>query len=121
MLTGGLGYIGSHIAVKLVALGHEILIYDNLSNSNEDILIQLETITGSSIAFIMGDVRETEKLSKALSEFEIDSVIHLAGYKAVGDSVDKPCSYYDTNISGAISLLKAIDISGVDNLIFSMS
>jgi UDP-glucose 4-epimerase len=121
MLTGGLGYIGSHIAVKLVALGHEILIYDNLSNSNEDILIQLETITGSSIAFIMGDVRETEKLSKALSEFEIDSVIHLAGYKAVGDSVDKPCSYYDNNISGAISLLKAIDISGVDNLIFSSS
>ena len=121
MLTGGLGYIGSHIAVKLVALGHQVLIYDNLSNSNKDILSQLESITNSSIAFAMGDVRETYKLSKALSEFKIDSVIHLAGFKAVGDSVNEPCSYFDNNIYGAISLLKAMEISKVDNLIFSSS
>lgn len=121
MLTGGLGYIGSHIAVRLISAGHEVFIYDNLSNSNLEVLDKLRIITSSNIGLIIGDVRETEKLSKALSDSEIDSVIHLAGLKAVGDSVNDPCSYYDNNISGAISLLKAMDASGINHLIFSSS
>ena len=121
MLTGGMGYIGSHIAVKLASLGYGILIYDNLSNSNEDVLNQLETIIGSPVTFVRGDVRETDKLSKILSDHKVDSVIHLAGLKAVGDSVNDPSIYYENNISGAISLLKAMELSQVDNLIFSSS
>ena len=121
MLTGGMGYIGSHIAVQLASLGHGVLIYDNLSNSSEDVLTQLETIIGSPVIFVRGDVRETDKLSKILCDHKIDSVIHLAGLKAVGDSVNDPISYYDSNISGAISLIKAMELSGVDNLIFSSS
>lgn len=121
MLTGGMGYIGSHIAVQLASLGHRVLIYDNLSNSSEDVLTQLETIIGSPVMFTRGDVRETEKLSKVLCDHKIDSVIHLAGLKAVGDSVNDPSGYYDNNISGAISLVKAMELSKVDNLIFSSS
>ena len=81
MLTGGMGYIGSHIAVQLASLGHGVLIYDNLSNSSEDVLTQLETIIGSPVMFVRGDVRETDKLSKILCDHKIDSVIHLAGLK----------------------------------------
>ena len=119
MLTGGMGYIGSHIAVQLASLGYGVVIYDNLSNSNEDVLTKLETIIGSPVIFVRGDVRETDKLSKTLCGHKIDSVIHLAGLKAVGDSVDDPSSYYDNNISGAISLVKAMELSKVNNLIFS--
>ncbi len=121
MLTGGMGYIGSHIAIKLASFGHTVLIYDNLSNSSEDILPQIEFIIGSSVTFIKGDMRETEKLQKIFKEHKIDSVIHLAGLKAVGDSVNDPISYYENNISGAISLIKAMELSSVDNLIFSSS
>lgn len=121
MLTGGMGYIGSHIAVQLVLLGHGVLIYDNLSNSSEDVLTQIESIAGSAVIFVKGDVRETNKLSKALHDHKIDSVIHLAGLKAVGDSVNDPCIYYDNNISGSISLLKAMELAQVNNLIFSSS
>ena len=121
MLTGGMGYIGSHIAVQLASLGHGVLIYDNLSNSSEDVLTQLETIIGSPVMFVRGDVRETDKLSKILCDHKINTVIHLAGLKAVGDSVNDPSGYYDNNISGAISLLKAMELSKVDNLIFSSS
>jgi UDP-glucose 4-epimerase len=121
MLTGGMGYIGSHIAIKLASFGHTVLIYDNLSNSSEDVLSQIEFIIGSPIIFIKGDIRETEKLQKIFIEHKIDSVIHLAGLKAVGDSVNNPISYYENNISGAISLIKAMELSSVDNLIFSSS
>ena len=121
MLTGGMGYIGSHIAAQLASLGHRVLIYDNLSNSSEDVLTQLETIIGSPVMFARGDVRETDKLSKILGDHKIDSVIHLAGLKSVNDSVNDPSGYYGNNISGAISLLKAMELSKVDNLIFSSS
>lgn len=121
LLTGGMGYIGSHIAVQLTSFGHGVVIYDNLSNSSEDVLNQIETITGLSPAFVKGDVRETDKLVEAFCENKIDSVIHLAGLKAVGESVDDPLSYYDNNIYGAMSLLKAMELSQVDNLIFSSS
>ena len=121
MLTGGMGYIGSHIAVQLASLGHRVLIYYNLSNSSEDVLTQLETIIGSPVMFARGDVRETDKLSKILGDHKIDSVIHLAGLKSVNDSVNDPSGYYGNNISGAISLLKAMELSKVDNLIFSSS
>lgn len=121
MLTGGMGYIGSHIAVQLAALGHKVLIYDNLSNSSEDVLTQVESIIGSPVIYVRGDIRETNKLSKTLCENNIDSVIHLAGLKAVGDSSNDPSSYYDNNISGAISLIKAMELSDVNNLIFSSS
>tara|TARA_B100001093_G_scaffold513914_1_gene586808 strand:+ start:1065 stop:2087 length:1023 start_codon:yes stop_codon:yes gene_type:complete len=121
MLTGGMGYIGSHIAVQLASLGHGILIYDNLSNSSKRVLTNLETITGLRITFVRGDVRETNKLIKILCDQKIDSIIHLAGLKAVGDSVIDPSAYYDNNIYGAISLLKAMESSHIDNLIFSSS
>ncbi len=121
MLTGGMGYIGSHIAIKLASKGHRILIYDNNSNSSEDIRSKIEFIIGSPITFVKGDIRETNKLLDSFKEHKIDSVIHLAGLKSVGDSVNDPISYYENNINGAISLIKAMEKSSVDNLIFSSS
>ena len=97
MLTGGMGYIGSHTAVVLAEAGYEVVIYDNLSNSKASVLGRLKTITGKNFRFIEGDVRDTAKLSETLKKHNIDAVIHFAGIKAVGESVEKPITYYDNS------------------------
>jgi len=121
LLTGGMGYIGSHSAVVLAEAGHQIVLYDNLSNSKALVLKRLKKITGNQLTFIKGDVRDTAKLKKILKVYDIDAVIHFAGLKAVGESVEKPIDYYDNNIVGMVSLLKAMATAAVKTLVFSSS
>jgi UDP-glucose 4-epimerase len=121
LLTGGMGYIGSHTAVVLSEAGHEVVLYDNLCNSKASVLDRLETITGKCFSFIEGDVRDTALLEQTIKAHGIDAVIHFAGLKAVGESVEKPIEYYDNNIGGTISLLKAMRAAEVKTLVFSSS
>jgi UDP-glucose 4-epimerase len=121
LLTGGTGYIGSHTAAVLSQLGHQTVLYDNLSNSSDAVLEKLEQITGQPMAFIKGDVRHTELLRGILAAHHIDAVIHFAGLKAVGESVEKPVDYYANNVQGAISLLQAMQSVKVKTLVFSSS
>ena len=121
LLTGGTGYIGSHVAALLAEEGHVVVLYDNLSNSSANIVGQIETIVDKKCVFIHGDVRDTSYLQSALRSHKIDAVVHLAGLKAVGDSVEKPIDYYSNNVAGAISLLSAMNAEGVKTLAFSSS
>jgi len=121
LLTGGLGYIGSHTATVLCEQGHEIVVLDNLVNSDRSVLKRIELITGKSISFIEADVCDTGQLEDVLISYEIKAVIHFAGLKAVGESVSYPLDYYNTNVRGTISLLKGMQNQGVRTLIFSSS
>ena len=121
LLTGGVGYIGSHAAVVLAQAGYEVVLYDNLSNSRFDVVDRLETIIGSRPAFIEGDIRDTALLTRVLQEYGIGAVIHFAGLKAVGESVEKPIDYYANNVQGTISLLQAMQTAQVKTLVFSSS
>lgn len=121
LLTGGTGFIGSHTAVCLIESGHTAVLYDNLSNSKPEVVDAVETITGTRPAFVEGDIRDKEKLIATLKDYEIDAVIHFAGLKAVGESVEKPLLYYDNNIAGTVTLLEAMHACGVKKLIFSSS
>lgn len=121
LLTGGTGYIGSHTAVVLSKSGHRVVLYDNLSNSSDAVLEKLAQITGQPMPFIKGDVCDTELLIGALAAYRIDVVVHFAGLKAVGDSVEKPVDYYANNVQGTISLLLAMQSAKVKTLVFSSS
>lgn len=121
LLTGGAGYIGSHTAVALLDAGHEIIITDNLSNSNIGSIERIRMITGKDFKFYKADVCNKEELSKVFAENEIDAVIHLAGLKAVGESVKKPLNYYGNNLRSTITLLEVIEEQGVENVLFSSS
>ncbi len=121
LLTGGMGYIGSHSAVVLSELGHQVVLYDNLSNSSDTVHGNLEHITGQRIPFVKGDVRDTELLKNTLGTQCIDAVVHFAGLKAVGESVEKPIDYYANNVQGTISLLQAMQSAQVNTLVFSSS
>lgn len=121
LLTGGLGYIGSHTAVVLADAGFEVVLYDNLSNSRRSVLDRLESITGIRFLFVEGDVRDTELLEDTLRSNLIEAVIHFAGLKAVGESVEQPLAYYDNNVVGTVSLARAMQNVGVHTLVFSSS
>ena len=121
LVTGGAGYIGSHTFVELVEAGFSPVIFDNLCNSKHEVLSRLETITGVTPAFVQGDVRNSEDLDGIFSTYDISSVIHFAGLKAVGESVEQPLTYYDNNVHGTLELLAAMGRSGVKNLVFSSS
>lgn len=121
LITGGTGYIGSHTAVVLSQLGHEVVLYDNLSNSSDAVLEMLAQITGQSFPFVRGDVRNTELLRNTLASHNIDVAIHFAGLKAVGESVEKPVDYYANNVQGTISLLQAMQAARIKTLVFSSS
>lgn len=121
LVTGGAGYIGSHTCIELIEAGFTPIVYDNLCNSSLVALQRVEKITGQSIKFIQGDVRDPEALDKAFSQNNIYGVIHFAGLKAVGESVDKPIMYYDNNVSGSITLFDAMQRNGVSRVIFSSS
>ena len=121
LLTGGAGYIGSHAAAVLTRLGHQVVVYDNLSNSSRVVLEKLAQITQQHIPFVEGDVRDTTLISAILTKHNIDAVIHLAGLKAVGESVEKPIDYYANNVQGTISLLQAMQSQQVKKLVFSSS
>lgn len=121
LLTGGAGYIGSHVAVELDAAGHEIVIADNLSNSKTTPIKAIEKIIGKKIEFHKIDIRDEEKLSEIFKKNKIDAVIHLAGLKAVGESVAKPLMYYENNLNSTMVLLKVMEKFSCWNLIFSSS
>ena len=121
LLTGGLGYIGSHTAVELLNTGCEVLILDNLSNSQRNVKEKIEQITNKSVEFALVDIRKPQSLRKLFKNHTIDAVIHFAGLKAVGESVQKPLEYYENNISGTINLLNVMREFGVKNFVFSSS
>ncbi|MDR2861164.1 MAG: UDP-glucose 4-epimerase GalE [Syntrophobacterales bacterium] len=121
LLTGGMGYIGSHVAVVLLQAGHRVVLYDNLCNSEAGVLARIGQITGKAPIFIQADIRATKTLADALKHHEIEAVLHFAGLKAVGESVKKPLEYYDNNVGGTISLLEAMDETGIRSLVFSGS
>jgi UDP-glucose 4-epimerase len=121
LLTGGAGYIGSHTAVALVAAGHEIICFDNLSNSSAAVMEKLEAITGQAIPLIVGDIRDRDALEQVLRAHGIEAVVHFAGLKAVGEAVAKPLLYYDNNVRGTLSLIEAMTACEVKTLVFSSS
>ncbi|GLT19242.1 UDP-glucose 4-epimerase [Vibrio zhanjiangensis] len=121
LVTGGLGYIGSHTCIQMLEAGIKPVIFDNLYNSNESVLGRIEMVTGASPIFVKGDVRDKEKLIKVLKEQSISAVVHFAGLKAVGESVEKPLEYYDNNVNGTLVLVDAMREVGVKSLVFSSS
>lgn len=116
-----MGYIGSHTATVLLDAGHEVVLFDNLSNSDASVLQSLEKISGKKISFIEGDIRDTELLSKTLSEYQVEAVMHFAGLKAVGESMQNSLHYYDNNVGGSISLIRAMQQNMTKKIIFSSS
>jgi UDP-glucose 4-epimerase len=121
LVSGGAGYIGSHIAVVLLQAGHKVIIYDNYSNSHPTSIPNIEKISGSKVEVVNGDVTNVDDLMAALREFQVDTVIHLAGLKSVGNSIQDPLNYYHNNIVGTINLLSAMERYAVKRLIFSSS
>ena len=121
LLTGGAGYIGSHTAVECLAAGHEVVVFDNLSNSSVKSLDRVAQIAGKSVTFVQGDIRERAALRALFARHAIDAVVHFAGLKAVGESVEKPILYYDNNIAGSIALFEEMTAAGVKSVVFSSS
>lgn len=121
LVTGGTGFIGSHTCVELMALGHEVIIVDNLRNSHRGTIGKLASISGQLPTFIQADIRDRDLIFKILVEHQIEAVIHFAALKAVGESWSHPLEYFDSNISGTISLLQAMEDAGVNLLVFSSS
>ncbi|MBE6610770.1 MAG: UDP-glucose 4-epimerase GalE [Ruminococcaceae bacterium] len=121
LLTGGAGYIGSHTAIELISLGHEVVIVDNLANSSEKVLDRIEQIIGKKPKFYKADCCDKEAMEKLFSENELDAVIHFAGLKAVGESCRMPIEYYKNNIDSTLVLLEVMRAHGVKNIIFSSS
>lgn len=121
LVTGGAGYIGSHVCIELINEGYQLLILDNLSNSSSNSINFIEEISGQSVSFIEGDIRDKSLLQSIFSNNNIDSVMHFAGLKAVGESVNKPLMYYDNNVIGTVKLLEVMAEYGCKNIVFSSS
>ena len=121
LVTGGAGFIGSHTVVELLQAGYEVVIIDNFSNSSPLVLSRIEEITGKRPLLIEGDIRDRALLDDVFKQHEIDAVVHFAGLKAVGESVQKPLEYYDNNVSGSVVLFEAMRDAGVKRLVFSSS
>jgi UDP-glucose 4-epimerase len=121
LLTGGAGFIGSHTCVELLAAGHEVVVFDNFSNSRPEVLDRIFEITGKRPMLYSGDVRNPTQIRAALRDSDVSAVLHFAGLKAVGDSVENPLTYYDNNVNGTIQLLKAMEECSIRSLVFSSS
>lgn len=121
LVTGGAGYIGSHTCLELLNAGYEVVVVDNLCNSSEEAVKRVEKIAGKPVKFYQADILDREALEKIFSSEKIDSVIHFAGLKAVGESVAKPLEYYHNNISGTLILCDVMRNHGVKNIVFSSS
>lgn len=121
LVTGGAGYIGSHTCVELLNSGYEVVVMDNLYNSSEKALERVEQITGKKVTFYCVDMLDRDAVNDIFEKENIDSVIHFAGYKAVGESVRKPLEYYHNNITGTLNLCDVMRNHGVKNIIFSSS
>ncbi|MEM6189094.1 UDP-glucose 4-epimerase GalE [Shewanella scandinavica] len=121
LVTGGAGYIGTHTVVELLNAGSDVIVLDNLSNSSIEALNRVERITGKSVTFYQGDILNKALLQKVFNDHAIDSVIHFAGLKAVGESVAKPLKYYENNVTGTLILCQVMAEFKVKNLVFSSS
>jgi len=121
LITGGAGFIGSHTIVELLSAGHSVYVVDNFINSTPEALSKTEQVAGQKIPFTTLDVRDTDKLAQILIDQSIDTVIHFAALKAVGESVKEPLRYYENNIVGLLSVLTAMKNAGVNRIIFSSS
>ncbi|EGR8991882.1 UDP-glucose 4-epimerase GalE [Vibrio vulnificus] len=121
LVTGGSGYIGSHTCIQMIEAGMTPIILDNLYNSKLLVLDRIEQVTGVRPTFYQGDIRDSEILRHVFAQHDIQGVIHFAGLKAVGESVEKPLMYYDNNVSGTLNLVREMDKAGVKSLIFSSS
>ena len=121
LVTGGAGFIGSHTVVELQEAGYDVVVMDNLSNSSEKSLERVQKITGKAVPFYKADILDREALEQIFSEQEIGAVIHFAGLKAVGESVEKPWEYYENNIAGTLTLVDVMRKHNVKNIIFSSS
>lgn len=121
LVTGGAGYIGSHTVVELQNSGYDVIVCDNLSNSSRTSLERVKMITGKEVPFYLADIRDREAMNAIFEKEQIDSVIHFAGLKAVGESVAKPWEYYDNNITGTLTLIDVMRKHNVKNIIFSSS
>ena len=121
LLTGGAGYIGTHVAIELLNNGYDVVVVDNLFNSSSKSLDRVKELTKKDLKFYEADIRDEEKMSMIFEKENIESVIHLAGLKAVGESVQKPLEYYDNNIGGTTTLCKVMKKYNVKNIVFSSS
>jgi UDP-glucose 4-epimerase len=121
LVTGGAGYIGSHTVVELSKEGFDVVVLDNLCNSSPEALRRVESIAGCEVPLVEGDLRDEALLTRLLAEHRFDATIHFAGLKAVGESVEKPLAYYDNNVAGTVTLLRALDAAGVRRIVFSSS
>lgn len=121
LVTGGVGYIGSHTCIELLTAGHDVIVLDNLSNSSKESLARVEQLTNKTLDFIEGDILNQQILEQIFQNHSIDAVIHFAGLKAVGESQKEPLKYFENNISGSISLVKAMERAQVFKLVFSSS
>jgi UDP-glucose 4-epimerase len=120
-VTGGAGYIGSHTCIELLQAGLPVTVYDNFSNSSLESIRRVERITGKSVNVVEGDIRDPVALGRALRDSGAQAVIHFAGLKAVGESVEKPLHYYDNNVNGSLRLFETMAACGVRQLVFSSS
>ncbi len=121
LVTGGAGFIGSHTVVELLNAGYDVVVIDNLSNSNREAIVRIEKITGKKVYFFENDVRDRAALELIFTSFDIDWVIHFAGLKAVGESVQKPIEYYDNNLVSTLVLVETMKKFGVNKIVFSSS
>ena len=121
LVTGGAGYIGSHTVLQLLEAGNQVIVLDNLCNSSQESLNRVEELTGKKTIFVQGDIRDHTILELLFSKHKINAVIHFAGLKAVGESVEKPLNYYNNNVYGTLTLCEAMKKFGVKNLVFSSS
>src|ERR1039458_1525519 len=121
LVTGGAGYIGSHTVVELLEAKHEVIIIDNFSNSDPEVLFRIAKITGQQPKIYEGDVQDTALLNKIFKDNKIDAVMHFAGFKAVGESVSEPLTYYRNNLGSSLSLLEVMGDNDINKLIFSSS
>lgn len=120
-VTGGAGYIGSHTLVQLLAAGHEVCVFDNFANSSPVALDRVRQLTNRDMGLVKADIRDADALRDAVTTFAPDAVVHFAGLKAVGESSDLPLLYYQTNVSGTMNLLAAMDAAGCKRIVFSSS
>lgn len=121
LVTGGAGYIGSHTCLELLNSGEAVVVLDNLSNASREGLNRVKTITGQKIEFVQGDVRDQALLRQVFADYSIDAVIHFAGLKAVGESVELPLKYYDNNVAGSVALFEIMAEMNCKKLVFSSS
>jgi UDP-glucose 4-epimerase len=121
LLTGGAGYIGSHMAVALAQTGHQPVVLDNFCNSKPSVMSRLAALCGEALPLVEADVRDTAAVAQALNEYRIEAVVHFAALKAVGESVAKPLLYFENNVGGLLSLLKAMQSTGCRQIVFSSS